>query len=150
MLVVSGGGGTGADVISAEEEVLVVIEDYHIYTSVPGCYTSKSPLATPVGITASVHNISNNSGCWRSCWCYSWRLLQQMEANSIFSTITSAGGGGGVLMVVAPSPNNGGLLEDQVEVHLWRELPGTGPGGTGNTPPVSPPQGNNGGTGVRK
>ena len=55
-------------------------------------------------------------------------------ANSVFSTITSTGGGGGGR---TPSPGlNGGS--------------GGGGGssaGTGNTPPVSPPQGNQGGTG---
>jgi hypothetical protein len=61
-------------------------------------------------------------------------------SNSIFSTITSAGGGGGGTQALAPSTING--------------QPGgsgggggaTGSGGTGNTPPVSPSQGNNGGT----
>ena len=61
-------------------------------------------------------------------------------ANSIFSTITSAGGGvgaseadggDGVAGGSGGGSNNGGN--------------NTGPGGAGNTPPVSPPQGRSGG-----
>jgi hypothetical protein len=64
-------------------------------------------------------------------------------SNSVFSTITSAGGGGGG----SRGPSD----------PAWRCRPGgsgggaghgtTGnphPAGSGNTPPVSPPQGNNG------
>ena len=56
-------------------------------------------------------------------------------SNSIFSTITSAGGGGGGgAPVNGPGGSGGGAH-------------GGNPGGfgSGNTPPVSPPQGNNGG-----
>ena len=58
-------------------------------------------------------------------------------ANSIFSTITSTGGGGGKTSNgpgVRPGGSGGGGSGS-----------GAGTGGTGNTPPVSPPQGNNGG-----
>jgi hypothetical protein len=74
-------------------------------------------------------------------------------SNSVFSTVTSAGGGGG-----GGSPSNGGI--GQVNTG------GSGGGGgsyspvpysyssfncgaAGNTPPVSPPQGNTGGKGVK-
>ena len=59
-------------------------------------------------------------------------------SNSVFLTITSAGGGGGqhgtgnVNGADGGSGGGGGYY---------------GTGGSGNTPPVSPPQGNNGGTG---
>ena len=57
-------------------------------------------------------------------------------ASSVFSTITSAGGGGGAKNFPgkgngSPGASGGGGV---------REC-GTGNGGTGNTPPVSPPQG---------
>jgi hypothetical protein len=66
--------------------------------------------------------------------------------SSIFSTITSAGGGGGGSRSGTAQPYNpggpgasgGGGVGDQG---------GDIPGGTGNTPPVAPSQGNNGGTG---
>jgi len=62
-------------------------------------------------------------------------------SNSIFSTITSAGGGSGG-GPCGPAGQNGGSGGGGA---------GTGPGGAkgnGNTPPVSPPQGNDGGTGT--
>ena len=60
-------------------------------------------------------------------------------ANSVFSTITSTGGGGGshgVGNVAAASGGSGGGGGY------------AGSAGSGNTPPVTPPQGNNGGTGA--
>jgi hypothetical protein len=70
---------------------------------------------------------------------------------SIFSSITSAGGGGGV----------GGMHHHQDLQYrfrytrwIWRwwrrckDNGGTRIAGTGNTPPVSPPQGNDGGISV--
>ena len=59
-------------------------------------------------------------------------------SNSIFSTITSAGGGGGGgnnSCEAAGGSGGGGKESD-------------GAGGAGNTPPVSPPQGRNGGPGT--
>jgi len=62
-------------------------------------------------------------------------------SNSVFSTITSTGGGGGSgcgdyhTNTQAPGGSGGG-----------RDGDGAGQFGNGNTPPVSPPQGNNGGT----
>jgi len=59
-------------------------------------------------------------------------------SNSVFSTITSTGGGGG--------GNSGGATPGGLPGGSGG---GGGPGtGTGNTPPVSPPQGNNGGARV--
>ena len=59
---------------------------------------------------------------------------------SIFSTITSTAGGGGNQDIPSNSANPGGSGGGN-------QAPGS-PGGLGNTPPVSPPQGNNGGTGI--
>ena len=64
-------------------------------------------------------------------------------SNSIFSTITSAGGGFGARGSFGscgggPGGSGGGAGSDSVPV-------GSNIGGTGNTPPVSPPQGNPGG-----
>jgi len=58
-------------------------------------------------------------------------------SNSVFSTITSAGGGGG-------SGNAGG--SGAGASHAGVGVPN--PGGSGNSPPVSPPQGNDGGDGI--
>ena len=62
-------------------------------------------------------------------------------SNSVFSTITSAGGGNGAPSGPypggAPGGSGGGAGENAA-----------GPGSNGNQPPVSPPQGNPGGTGI--
>jgi len=66
-------------------------------------------------------------------------------ANSVFSTITSAGGGGGAQRGACQNASSGGSGGGGAG-----EVPACGPqrqGGTGNTPPVSPPQGNTGGIG---
>ena len=77
-----------------------------------------SPLATPIAITAAVQSYPITVGGGGS--------IDNPGANSVFSTITSAGGGGS-------DGTNGGS--------------GSGGGGQGNTPPVSPPQGQPGGSG---
>ena len=67
-------------------------------------------------------------------------------SNSVFSTITSAGGGGGGSLGHPSNPacrgggdgGSGGGGSSQV----------AGPGGCGNVPPVSPPQGTNGAQGI--
>ena len=68
-------------------------------------------------------------------------------ANSIFSTITSAGGGGGGAGANPASPGaNGGSGGGSGGFDGGPY--GCGSGGTGNQPPVSPSQGNNGGIGT--
>jgi len=65
--------------------------------------------------------------------------------NSTFSTITSAGGGGGGAGS-SPSPAPDGSGRDGGSGGgAGGYGPGTRPGGTGNTPPVTPAQGTNGG-----
>ena len=65
---------------------------------------------------------------------------------SVFSTITSAGGGGGGCF--GTNPVNGGQPGGSGGGGGAQLIPQPGPGGTGNTPPVSPPQGNPGGNGA--
>jgi hypothetical protein len=64
-------------------------------------------------------------------------------SNSVFSTITSTGGGGGIKQgstapaePLSPGGSGGGGSYN------------AGPAGVGNTPPVNPVQGSNGGTGI--
>jgi hypothetical protein len=65
-------------------------------------------------------------------------------SDSIFSSITSAGGGGGGGQNPGPgSGNSGGSGGGSV----FTPCISGNPGGAGNTPPVSPPQGNPGGDG---
>ena len=77
-----------------------------------------SPLANSTAITASAAAFPITVGGGGG--------IDTSGSNSVFSTITSAGGGGS-------DGTNGGS--------------GSGGGGFGNTPPVSPPQGNPGGPG---
>jgi hypothetical protein len=56
----------------------------------------------------------------------------------------SAGGGGGSNQISFVYVNTG-LMVDQEEVVEANNPATPNPGGTGNTPPVSPPQGSNGG-----
>jgi len=69
-------------------------------------------------------------------------------SNSIFSTITSAGGGGaGAGNSLSPyGPGRFGLPGGSGGGGGFWQCGPQGTGGTGNTPPVSPPQGNSGGT----
>jgi hypothetical protein len=103
--------------------------------SVSGPYTA-SPLASSTSLPVSVQGypITVGAGGARAPW-----LNQSGNAgsNSVFSTITSAGG--------ATNNGNGGSGGGG----SWRggPVPNDIPGGSGNTPPVSPPQGNGGGQG---
>jgi len=103
-----------------------------------GCYTAgPSPLAaTALPVTAQGYPITVGAGGAASfpSGCTS-------GANSVFSTITSAGGGGGK----DTGPENG--LPGGSGGGGGATIPTGGTGGTGNTPPVSPPQGNDGGNG---
>jgi len=95
-------------------------------------YTA-SPLVAPAGLTiaASPYSVTVGAGGGGS---------RNAGSNSIFSTITSAGGGAGI--------NNGDNSNSSGgSGGGGRYDPGPFAGGSGNTPPVSPPQGNSGGTG---
>ena len=105
-----------------------------------GCYT-RSPLgacvsALPVSVTGYPITIGGG-GAGSPGRCGPDAVN---GSNSVFSTITSAGGGYGAKNF--PGKGNGG--PGASGGGGVREC-GTGTGGTGNTPPVSPPQGNPGG-----
>jgi len=99
-----------------------------------------SPLANPTGITASVASFPITVGGGGS--------VSPSDGGagnpSIFSTITSAGGGGGK-GVSGNAPGSAGGSGGGGRG--GPTAPTSFPGGAGNTPPVSPPQGNNGGGG---
>ena len=105
-------------------------------------YTA-SPLVAPAGLPVSVqaYPISVGAGGSAVCECQG-----NSGSNSVFSTITSAGGGGGGAR--SPSPANVGDGKDGGSGggSGYGNPPGTtNTAGSGNTPPVSPPQGNDGG-----
>jgi hypothetical protein len=129
-LVVAGGAGGGSPGVSGGGGAGGYRESYCATTS--GCYTA-SPLAsaTSLPVTATTYPITVGGG----------GAFFASGSNSIFSTITSAGGGtgGGGGCNGFPGGSGGGAGQ------AW-PVPYTG--GAGNTPPVSPPQGNPGGNGT--
>jgi len=127
-LIAGGGGGGG----------------FRERKSAVDTYTA-SPLngSTPITITATAYPITVGAGGAAISGPLSPEYTVNPGSNSVFSTITSAGGGGGL-------PGSGPVPG----------LPAAGTGGSGgggrrcgvsgragNTPPVSPPQGNPGGNG---
>ena len=98
-------------------------------------YTA-SPLdgAGPITVTATGYPITVGGGGGPGT----------IGSNSVFSTSTSAGGGNAVK---TPSNATGAAGGSGAGGSSPPSGP-TGPGGAGNTPPVSPPQGNPGGTAV--
>ena len=132
--VVAGGGGGGWDRAGGGGG-----GGFRESKSGVDCY-SASPLegATNITVTATAFPITVGAGGAGGNNSSDPAKPGQDGSNSVFSTVTSAGGGGGG----AASPNQDGR-------------PGGSGGGTagpststgsGNTPPVSPPQGQPGGT----
>jgi hypothetical protein len=118
---------------------------------VSGCWTA-SPLASstplgpfspgPISVTVGAGGAVNPTPC-------STGTAGSAGAASVFSSITSAGGGGGGARSSSIGPVTNGGPGGSGGGGSW-DIPGTNTassGGTGNTPPVSPPQGNNGGYG---
>ena len=106
-----------------------------------GTYTA-SPLANPTGVQITPGNfpITVGGGGGTSPLCQATSGSNASPgSNSVFSTITSAGGGGGGNEDNSAGGNGGSGGGGSGG--------GNGPAGagTGNTPPVSPPQGNPGG-----
>ena len=122
-------------------------------SSVSGCWTA-SPLAssTSIPVTAQGYPITVGGGAAAASPFVDTGLPSTRNgSNSIFSTITSAGGGGGGNRSLPPAPDNLSIGADGGSGGggAYGGNPQCGqPGGSGNTPPVSPPQGNNGGTRV--
>ena len=134
-MVVAGGGGGGFYAGGAGAG------GYREGKAATDCYTA-SPLNAPAGLPLSIQaypitvggggpggNSSTDPGTKGS--------------DSVFSTITSTGGGfsaGGPTSGAAGGPGGSGGAGAPANPS------GSGTPGTGNTPPVSPPQGNSGGT----
>jgi hypothetical protein len=122
----SGGGGAGGFRVSNSD-------------GLPAPTTS--PLANPTGVTVTQTTYPVTVGAGGA------EVGPDNQgnpgSNSVFSTITSAGGGGGG----AQSNNPIGQGADGGSGGGSGEMSSCHPnGGSGNTPPVSPPQGNDGGT----
>ena len=111
-----------------------------------------SPLVAPAGLPVSVQTYTievgggGTVGVGANPICNPASTVNTNGVNSSFSTITSAGGGAGggtgtPTGAGAPGASGGG----GVHAMSGRCSPASNAGGTGNTPPVSPAQGTNGG-----
>jgi len=115
--------------------------------SVPACAAwTASPRANPGGalpVSVTAYPITVGGGgspATRAAW--PWPRYTPGSASS-FSTITSAGGGGGSCVNYAPTcSNKGGPGGSGGGTFGFNG--GTAPGGAGNSPPVTPPQGSPG------
>lgn len=144
-MVVAGGGGSGSKLRSGGGGGGGYRESKCSGTS--GCWTA-SPRATPGSLFLTVQGYPVTVGAGGTGGGPACTLAQGTGgSNSIFSVITSAGGGGGGAgqpgtadpsRAGLPGGSGGGSGSGNSTVF---------PGGAGNQPPVSPPQGTNGGTG---
>jgi len=116
-----------------------------------GCY-STSPLGNCVSalpISATAYPITVGGGGTGT----NGGTSSTSGSNSVFSTITSTGGGGVENQPTAPFGVPGLRIKQGLPggsgggVGVFLNIVPTRSGGSGNTPPVSPPQGNNGGSG---
>jgi hypothetical protein len=128
--VVAGGGGASGDRAGGAGA-----GGFRLSNSV-GCLPapSMSPLANPSGLPVSATGYPVTIGAGGSG---GGGGPGSKGSDTVFSTITSAGGGTSVS--TSPGPDmNGGSGGGAYGCGCYT-------GGTGNSPPVSPPQGNNGG-----
>ena len=138
--VIAGGAGGGSGTGPAYMGGGAGAGGFRLSNSV-GCLAAPvmSPLANPTGITVSAQAYPITVGAGGAKAPSASTAGANGSASSGFS-ISSAGGGGGAAGGGSPEAgtaggSGGGSTQGQ-------------PAGAGNTPPVSPPQGNNGGTGA--
>jgi hypothetical protein len=135
-LVVAGGGGGGKEIAGGGGA-----GGFRTTFPSPGCNAGSFPIsATTFPITVGGGGAGSTANTSRGT----------SGSNSVFSTITSTGGGGGGSNSSSPSnvavggasggSGGGGAGSAQAPTPLRV-------GGTGNSPPVNPPQGNTGGAG---
>jgi hypothetical protein len=141
-LVVAGGGGGGRHQAGGAGA-----GGFRESSGNAGCYTA-SPLATPTGITLTATTYPITVGAGGAAGVLTNAGGGTNGSNSVFSTITSAGGGhgGGYTNTPTGDPGEpggsggGGSSSSSTSGLMCNQ-------GTGNTPPVSPSQGNPGGKG---
>ena len=114
-----------------------------------GCYTAgPGPLTSPVSalpVSVQAYPITVGAGGAAAA-----STVSNNGSPSIFSTITSTGGGGGGSGGASQGPENrpGNPGGSGGGIGGGDSVTGAETVGAGNTPPVSPPQGNNGGGGT--
>jgi len=105
-----------------------------------------SPLAATTGLTVSATTYPVTVGAGGTGGDKNPSSAGTNGSNSVFSTITSTGGGRGYTYATG-NPGSGGQPGGSGGGGGHTQCSGI-PGGSGNTPPTSPPQGNNGGAGL--
>ena len=145
-LIVAGGGGGGFDWPACTGGGGGGAGGFREKKAANDTYTA-SPLngSTPITVSATAYPITVGAGGTGKPAGPGIPICASPGSNSVFSTITSAGGGGGM--------NNSGPVSPALRI---AGNGGSGGGstyyntaayGTGNSPPVSPSQGNPGGAG---
>ena len=150
LVVAGGGGGSGGP--SGDGGGGGGAGGFREYRSpVSGCYAvsplNGNPCGTAITVTAQAYPITVGAGGTGTAV---FRTVGGSGANSVFSTITSAGGGGGganTTSAVAGGSGGGGGGGGGGPTACSPTSGPMFPGGAGNTPSVSPPQGNPGGKG---
>jgi hypothetical protein len=134
-MVVAGGGGGGDGDVSGGGGA----GGFREYKGPSDCYTASplngNPGGTAVTVTAQAYPITVGGGGAAG----SGSANGSNGANSVFSTIISAGGGGGANGCGGPAKTAGSGGSGGGKNYEFGTV------GSGNTPPVSPPQGNPGG-----
>ena len=136
-LVVAGGASGGASHFNGSGAGGGGAGGFRMFSSAPG---SNSPLNAPAGLNVSVNDFTITVGAGGAGVPAPTTYVSGNSGTvSTFSTITSAGGGGGSggNSPAVPAGNGGSGGGSG-----YNPLPASG---QGNTPPVSPPQGQNGG-----
>jgi len=138
-VVVAGGGGTGGWAAGGAGA-----GGFREGKCTSDPYTA-SPLDAGAGLPVSVQTYPITVGSGGTGAPYPTRNTGTKGSNSVFSTITSAGGGVGAPNDAFPGHDCGATAGNGGSGGGSTASPTTV--GSGNTPPVSPPQGNDGGTG---
>ena len=143
-LVVAGGGGGGGSTPCAGGQGGAGAGGMRLSNSPTSGIAAPvmSPLSNPAGLTASVGTFPVAIGAGGTAGGTGSPAGATEGANSVFSTITSAGGGKGGSGACGPT-NMGTTGGSGGGGNYSGPYPKTA--GVGNTPPVSPPQGNPGG-----
>ena len=146
-LVVSGGGSGGTSACSTRSGGGGAGGYRFSNGTASGCYSAgPAPLgssALPVSVTGYPITVGGGGAAVPT-----GNTKGNQGTSSIFSTITSTGGGGGGgLAPSGPTADGGPGGSGGGSSGYGGAAPAGGSIGSGNTPPVSPPQGNNGGQG---
>jgi hypothetical protein len=133
-LVVAGGGGGGSSIVASSGGGGGGAGGFR--------QNYPSPATAGLSVTATAYPITVGSGGAGGTTPSGLNAKGISGSNSIFSTITSTGGGGGGGSCAGNVPGTPGGSGGGAGASGGSPVPG----GTGNSPPVSPPQGNNGGS----